>query len=146
MMTNQQPTWKIFALCSGIYLKTRRISEKALLPLNLTWPQFGALITLSQGDNITQKELANRLDSDTTTIMVLCDSLQKKGYLNRIKDPKDRRVNKIVLTNKGKLVFSKAYPLIQEKYNLIANQVSPEQILGALPVLEKIYKIISLHY
>jgi DNA-binding MarR family transcriptional regulator len=145
-MTNQQPTWKIFALCSGIYLKTRRITERALQSHNLTWPQFGALITLSQQDNITQKELATRLESDTTTAMVLCDSLQKRGYIQREKDPLDRRVNKIKLTEQGRVVFSKAYPLVEQKYELIASQISPEEITLTLPGLERLYSVIKRHY
>ena len=145
-MTPNEPHWKIFALASGIYLKSRRIAEKSLKPLNVTWPQFGALLNLARGDNITQRELADRLEGDTTTTMVLCDSLEKKGWLKRVKDPSDRRVNRLMLTEEGRNVFAKAYPIMMSGYKLLADGVSKEKIEAAIPVLEELYSIIKKHY
>jgi DNA-binding MarR family transcriptional regulator len=145
-MTAQEPHWKIFALASGIYLKSRRIAEKALKPLNITWPQFGALLNLAQEDNITQKELATRLELDTTTTMVLCDSLEKKEWLERVKDPKDRRANRIKLTPNGKSVFSIAYPIMMAKYEIITDEVDSAKIQQFLPVMEELYNVIKQHY
>lgn len=145
-MTPNEPHWKMFALASGIYLKSRRIAEKSLKPLNVTWPQFGALLNLARGDNITQRELADRLEGDTTTTMVLCDSLEKKGWLKRVKDPSDRRVNRLMLTEEGRNVFAKAYPIMMSGYKLLADGVSKEKIEAAIPVLEELYSIIKKHY
>ena len=69
---------RFFFLSSGIYIKTRRLMEKQLKPLNITWPQIGTMMVLSQNGNITQKQLAEMLDTDATSIMVVCDSLEKK--------------------------------------------------------------------
>ena len=146
MMTPQEPHWKIFALASGIYLKTRRLAQKSLKPLSMTWPQFGALLNLSRGDNITQKELATRLEGDTTTTMVLCDSLEKKGWLKRVKDSSDRRINRLQLTQEGKTVFSKAYPIMMTMYKIFAEEISAEKIKAALPVLEELYDLIKNQY
>ncbi len=146
MMTPDEPYWKIFAIASGIYLKSRRLAEKSLKPLNMTWPQFGALLNLARGDRITQRELANRLEGDTTTTMVLCDSLEKKGWLSRTKDPSDRRVNRLVLTEEGRNVFAKAFPIMMARYKIIAEGVSQEKIEIALPVLEELYSLINKHY
>jgi DNA-binding MarR family transcriptional regulator len=104
MMTPDEPHWELFRLISGIYIKSRRLAEESLKPLGMTWPQFGALAQLMRGDGITQRELSERLEADATTTMVLCDSLEKKGWLNREKDPSDRRVNRLVLTDEGRAV------------------------------------------
>lgn len=146
MMKSDEPHWKLFALASGIYLKSRRLAEKSLKPLNMTWPQFGALLNLARGDNITQKELADRLEGDTTTTMVLCDSLEKKGWLSRIKDPSDRRVNRLVLTKEGRAVFAKALPVMMARYQIIAEGVSQEKIETVLPILEELYSLINKYY
>ena len=146
MMTPDEPHWRIFALISGIYLKSRRLAEESLKPLNATWPQFGALLNLARGDRITQRELAERLEADATTTMVLCDSLEKKGWLNRVKDPTDRRVNRLVLTEEGRNVFARAFPLMMSRYKILAEGVSQEKIEAALPVLEEMYGIISEYY
>jgi DNA-binding MarR family transcriptional regulator len=146
MMTRDEPHWKMFALVSGIYMKSRRLAERWLKPLNMTFPQFGALLNLSQGDRITQRELAEKLEADTTTAMVLCDSLEKKGWINRVRDPSDRRVNRLVLTEVGRDVFGKAYPLMLSGYELFAQGVSQERLESTLPVLEELYVHISEHY
>jgi DNA-binding MarR family transcriptional regulator len=145
-MIPQENHWQIFALASAIYLKTRRLAEKSLKSLNMTWPQFGALLNLSRGDNITQKELATRLEGDTTTTMVLCDSLEKKGWLKRVKDPSDRRVNRLQITPNGKVFFSMAYPLMMAKYKELIEGISPDKLQVALPILAELYDVINKHY
>jgi DNA-binding MarR family transcriptional regulator len=145
-MKPNEPHWKLYALLSGIYLKSRRLSEESLKTLRITFPQFGALLNLSFQDNITQKELSERLDTDTTTVMVVCDSLEKKGYLRRLKDPADRRVNRLVLTNGGKNVIAKAYPLMMRRYEFFANAISQRELEVIIPVLEKLYTAIKNQY
>ena len=146
MMTPDEPHWKLFHLISGIYIKSRRLAEESLRPLDVTWPQFGALTQLARGDRITQRELADRLEADATTTMVLCDSLERKGWLNRVKDPSDRRVNRLVLTDEGREVFAEAYPIMLSGYQLFTGAISPEKIEVVMPVLGELYGHISEHY
>ena len=145
-MKPDEPHWKLYALISGIYLKSRRLSEESLKSLGITFPQFGALLNLSAHDNITQKELAERMDADTTTIMVICDSLEKKGLVERKKDPSDRRVNKLVLTSKGRSVFAKSFPLMMERYKFFSEAVEHKEIEVILPILERLYIAIRIQY
>jgi DNA-binding MarR family transcriptional regulator len=145
-MTPDEPHWRLFHLISGIYIKSRRLAEESLRHLNVTWPQFGALAQLARGDGITQRELADRLDADATTTMVLCDSLQRKGWLDRVKDPSDRRVNRLVLTDAGREVFAEAYPVMLSGYQLFTGAISPEKIEQVTPVLGELYGQISEHY
>lgn len=145
-MKPEEPHWKLYALISGIYQKSRRLSEKTLKPLRITFPQFGALLRLSFQDNITQKELSEIMDTDTTTIMVICDSLEKKGLLKRMKDPSDRRVNRLVLTEKGNDIVSKAYPLIIKRYEFFVESISKEELEAITPILEKLYIAIKDRY
>jgi DNA-binding MarR family transcriptional regulator len=145
-MKPEEPHWKLYALISGIYQKSRRLSEKTLKPLGITFPQFGALLRLSFQYNITQKELSEIMDTDTTTIMVICDSLEKKELLKRMKDPSDRRVNRLVLTGKGKNIVSKAYPLMMKRYEFFVESISKEELETITLVLEKLYLAIKNQY
>jgi DNA-binding MarR family transcriptional regulator len=145
-MKPDEPYWKLYALISGIHQKSRRLSEETLKLLRITFPQFGALLRLSFQDNITQKELSDIMDTDTTTIMVICDSLEKKGFLKRMKDPSDRRVNRLILTEEGKSVVSKAYPLMLKRYEFFVNSISKKELNEITPVLEKLYRSIKSQY
>lgn len=145
-MTPDEPHWKLFHLISGIYIKSRRLAEESLRPLDVTWSQFGALAQLAREDRITQRELADRLEADATTTMVLCDSLERKGWVKRVKDPSDRRVNRLVLTDEGREVFAEAYPVMLSGYQLFTGAISPEKIEVVTPVLGELYGHISEHY
>jgi DNA-binding MarR family transcriptional regulator len=142
-MKPEEPHWKLYALISGIYQKSRRLSEETLKTLQITFPQFGVLLRLSFQDNITQKELSDIMNTDTTTIMVICDSLQKKGFLKRMKDPSDRRVNRLILTEEGKNLVSKAYPLMMKRYKFFVNSISQKELKTITPILEKLYAAIK---
>jgi len=142
-MKPEEPHWKLYALITGIYLKSRRLSEETLKRLRITFPQFGVLLRLSFQDNITQKELSDIMDTDTTTIMVICDSLQKKGFLIRMKDPSDRRVNRLILTEEGKNIVSKAYPLMMKRYEFFVNSISQKELETITPILEKLHAAIK---
>jgi DNA-binding MarR family transcriptional regulator len=142
-MKPEEPYWKLYALISGIHQKSRRLSEETLKTLRITFPQFGVLLRLSFRDNITQKELSDIMDIDTTTIMVICDSLQKKRFLKRMKEPSDRRVNRLVLTEEGKSIVSKAYPLMMRRYEFFVNSISEKELESITPILEKLYSAIK---
>jgi len=146
LMEPTEAHWQLFALISGIYMKSRRIAEEALRPLNMTWPQFGALLNLLRGDDVTQRELAWKMEADTTTVMVLCNSMEGRGWLNRVKDPSDKRVNRLLLTDEGRRVISQAFPLMLSKYQVFTEGITQENMELVLPVLGELYGHISEHY
>jgi DNA-binding MarR family transcriptional regulator len=146
LMEPTEAHWQLFALISGIYMKSRRIAEEALRPLNMTWPQFGALLNLFRGDDVTQRELAGKMEADTTTVMVLCNSMERRGWLNRVKDPSDKRVNRLLLTDEGRRVISQAFPLMLSKYQVFTEGITQENMELVLPVLGELYGHISEHY
>jgi DNA-binding MarR family transcriptional regulator len=139
MLYENDPFGVMFYLISGIHIKSRHWTEKQLKPLRVTWPQFGAMIALSQNEGITQKELSRIIETDTTTIMVICDSLEKRGLVNRVRDESDRRINRLFFTDEGKDVLGKAVQKTQLAYKHILANISPDEIKESLPLLQKIY-------
>ena len=145
-MNQTEKHWQLFATISGIYIKSRRIAEDSLKPLGVTWPQFGALFNLNQQDNITQAQLAERLESDANTAMVLCNSLERKGWITRNRDPTDKRVNLISITSEGRTIFQRAYPLMLDGYTTFVEAISDEDISLLMPILGKLYSKINEKY
>lgn len=145
-MNQTQQHWQLFATISGIYIKSRRIAEVRLKPLKVTWPQFGALFNLSQEDNITQAQLAERMEADANTIMVLCNSLERKNWVKRNRAPTDKRVNLISLTPEGRAVFQQAFPLILQDYMDFTQAISLDQISLVMPIIGELYSKINEKY
>ena len=143
MLFENEPHFKLVQLIAGIHIKIRRYTELRIKPLNMTYPQLGALMALVRKDGITQRELAGLLETDTTTAMVLCDSLQRKGWLKRKRDKTDRRVNRLVLTEAGRDTCTQALSLVQGGYEHVFSRLSPDRVNEVLPFLEGIYRSVK---
>jgi MarR family transcriptional regulator for hemolysin len=79
--------------------------------------QFGLLHSIScEGNDAIQKRMADKMGQDKSAIMRLVNSLESKKLIKRVVDPKDRRKNRLILTQKGKKVV-KEY--LEIEFNLV---------------------------
>lgn len=76
--------------------------SKNLENLNITPEQWAVLKKLSEEEEISQKELSIKMDKDQNTIKAIIDRLEKKEYIKRLPNPKDKRAFLLILTEKAK--------------------------------------------
>lgn len=94
---------------------------------NLTLDQFHTLIYLKKAERPpTIGEMAAETNKAQNTISERISRLEEKGLVERIKDEKDRRVSRVVLSSLG-----------AELINSINYQASNELISGALANIEE---------
>jgi DNA-binding MarR family transcriptional regulator len=67
----------------------------------LSTAQVRALLTLVPGEAAPMRDLAARLDYDTSNLSTLVDRLERRGTVERRSDPNDRRVKALLLTAEG---------------------------------------------
>lgn len=68
---------------------------------------YGILLTIYNADQLTQITIAERLSIDRTTVGQFIDQLEQRHFVERLRNPADRRQNVLSLTAKGeKLVES----------------------------------------
>lgn len=79
-----------------------RVAEKTVAQHGLTLPQFDVLSNLVMHDNLTQNDLAARLQVTKGNVCGLLDRLEKLGYVRRRCDEKDARVNRLSITAAGR--------------------------------------------
>lgn len=70
--------------------------------LPITIEQVGIIFRLNFFPGITQNELAEFFFKDKTTIARTISTMEKNNLLLRVPSEKDKRVNLLYLTNKGK--------------------------------------------
>lgn len=140
MLFENEPYFQLIQLTAGIHIKVRKYAEKHIKDLNMTYPQLGALMALTRKDDITQRELAELLETDATTAMVLCDSLEKRGWLVRNRDKTDRRINRLVLTDKGRNIYTDAMKRLQTGYEYVFSSIKSDELIKVLPVLSEVYQ------
>lgn len=76
-----------------------------LSDFGITNPQFNALLVLDTHPDITMGELCERLYLACSTATDLIDRMEKNGYLERRRDPEDRRVIRLRITPKARQVI-----------------------------------------
>ncbi|MCS5491886.1 MULTISPECIES: MarR family winged helix-turn-helix transcriptional regulator [Algoriphagus] len=68
---------------------------------DVTVDQWIVLKNLSEGGDMSQTELANLVFKDHPTLTRIIDLLVKKGYVERLPHPQDRRSFQLHLTDSG---------------------------------------------
>ena len=134
---------RFFELVSGVQVRTRRTIEAGLRGRGLTYAQYTALAALDAHNGMSQAELAQALDTDSTTAMVLRTSLEKKGYVDRVDDPDDGRVKRIVITDSGKTALHSAAPETRSFYSKVSAVLSDAEVKRMLPALQRIHEFLG---
>ncbi len=66
--------------------------------INITPEQYLVLDILWEKQSLSQQNIADIIQKDKNSVTKIIDSLEKKHLVKRVTDQKDRRINKIELT------------------------------------------------
>ncbi|WP_067618664.1 MarR family winged helix-turn-helix transcriptional regulator [Alicyclobacillus acidiphilus] len=91
-------------LCFAIYACSReaaKLYRPFLDPYGLTYPQYLVLVALSESDELTVKELGDKLYLDSGTLTPLLKRMQESGFVRRVRSKEDERKVKVSLTPRG---------------------------------------------
>ncbi len=88
-----------------------RLFDDALRPVGLTNGQFSLLMSLNRPEPPPMGPVANLLAMDQTTLTAALKPLQRRGLVDVVPNPKDRRGRLLRLTDEGRAVLQKALPI-----------------------------------
>jgi DNA-binding MarR family transcriptional regulator len=83
-------------------------SQDVYRTYGLTGPQLWALKTLEREGRLSTGRLADALAVHQSSLSILVDRLEKRGLVQRIRAPNDRRIVQIALTKRGAALSDKA--------------------------------------
>jgi len=98
-------------LCFPLYACSKEVIRRYkpfLDPLELTYTQYIALMVLWEKEEITVKEMGERLYLDSGTLTPVLKKLENKGYISRTRSSLDERSVVIALTEAGRELQEKA--------------------------------------
>lgn len=98
-------------LCFALYstsLAMTKLYKPLLAPLDLTYPQYLALLVLWERDGCSVGELGERLFLDSGTLTPLLKRMEAAGWLMRQRDVADERRVVVHLTPEGRALRQKA--------------------------------------
>ncbi len=143
MIFGEFPITRLFALIGGIQAKSRRAAERAIRPTGLTYSQYGVLVALGEKDLVPQRLIADRLETDANTVMVIVDSLEAKAFVKRVSAPGDKRLRLVALTPEGRAALDAANSAVEPLYRSLAANFSEAEIGQAEAPLARIYGILK---
>lgn len=100
---------------SGIIKQRGRV---ILNHYSITAPQFVALQWLMEKGDLTIGELSNHIHLACSTTTDLVDRMEKNELVERVRDPKDRRVVRIHVLSKGQKII---HEVIEKRQNYLEN-------------------------
>ena len=100
----------------------KRKMDKNLERYNLTTSQWAVIKLLSKKRELTQAQIAEKLNSDRATAGTVITNLYEKKYVNKVIDEKDSRSYLISLTEKAKDIV--------KEIDLIVEDVTKEALTG----------------
>lgn len=107
---------------------------------NITRVQWIALFYIGNNEGITQRDLAQILDSNESSIVRLIDCMEKENIVKREKDPTDRRVTKLFLTEEGMKKRDEILPIGEKFSKDCIKGISDEDLETFKEVLNKMVK------
>ncbi|MCU1728561.1 MarR family transcriptional regulator [Pseudomonas sp. 7P_10.2_Bac1] len=116
-------------LCFSLHstsLMMTKVYKPLLQALNLTYPQYLAMLVLWESDGLTVGEVSSRLLTDPGSLTPLLKRLEAEGLLKRVRSPQDQRMVHLLLTDQGKALYEKAKDIPQ--CILAASGLSLEQL------------------
>jgi MarR family 2-MHQ and catechol resistance regulon transcriptional repressor len=104
-------------LALNAFIKLTRAADSLLARLaqrgtlrELTSSQFGVLESLYHLGPMCQGEVSAKILRSTGNMTLVLDNLEKRGWVQRQRDPDDRRKVNVSLTEEGRAVISRVLP------------------------------------
>ena len=129
---------------SQIYRKGRTFIGKSLDEYNIGQGQVMFLLELYIQDGINQEELAEVLKIDKGTTARAIKKLEDNGFIRREKDEKDKRSNRVYLTEKGESIKENVFYILNQWDKKISEQLDKEEKELMIKLLKKVCSNINI--
>ena len=123
---------------AAIYRNLLSILNYKLKDIPIKSGQHDFFYVISQNEGITQKELSSHLYIGKSTTAKAVKSLMNKGYIRREKDEKDKRFERLYLTEKGKEIAPRIKAIFMERVETTSNYLTKEELAQLIALEEKV--------
>ncbi|MGI0102039.1 MAG: MarR family winged helix-turn-helix transcriptional regulator [Nitrosotalea sp.] len=116
----------------------RAVEYEIKSKLGLTSSQWKVILALNLFDGLSQRELADKIYVDSSTLVPVIDKMEKNGLLERKLDSKDRRHNRLYLTKKSESVVGSITQTILQLRKMLYKGLSKGDLESMRPNLKSI--------
>lgn len=130
--------YTIGRLNAAIYRNTQSIISSKLQNMNIKNGQYDFFYVISIREGLSQKDLSEHLDIGKSTTAKAVKDLITKGYVEKIKDDKDRRIDHLYLTEKGRKIAPLVSAIIKEFLTTAEKNMSDTELETLLLLMKKV--------
>jgi DNA-binding MarR family transcriptional regulator len=112
-------------------------------PVSLS--QAFALHELDTGTPLSQRELAERLRLEKSSVSRLAAEMERKGLLVRERDPDDHRQYRLRLTDQGRAIHARMATTLHQRYECWVAAMTPSERAALLEGLPALVRVIRQH-
>ena len=105
---------------------------------DLSRAEISAIMAIGTGRPKTMTHVANILEINVSTLTTTINKLVKKGYVERLRDDKDRRIVKIGLSEKGITAAMERDSFMGELLRGAVEQVEPDKLRYFISAIDNI--------
>ena len=91
-----------------------------------------------QGKDVFQKDIEKDFSITRSTVTGILKLMEKNDYIERVTVPKDARLKKLVLTEKGKKLLHMVCEHVSETNNMLINGMTDEEVDTLFRLLDKV--------
>jgi len=112
LSTHDEVLISIRQIVRAIDLHSKQLNKN----FGLTSPQLLLMRTIQSSPKMTLRQLSNNSNMSQATATSILDRLEKRGFIKRERDTKDKRKVHAVITAEGEQVLEQAPQLLQDNF------------------------------
>jgi DNA-binding MarR family transcriptional regulator len=112
--------------------------EMKRIGADVTSVQFAAMQAIDLHGEMEQSQIAQSIHYDKATIGGVIDRLEKRGWVERKANPKDRRAKLVTLTKEGRQALESFTPVVKELQDQVVANLSSEERALFIKLAQKI--------
>jgi MarR family transcriptional regulator, transcriptional regulator for hemolysin len=125
-------------MLSDVARLMRRNFNRRVQSLGLTQAQWMLLARIARQEGARQAQLAEILEMQPISVARLIDRMEASGWVERRKDPTDRRAVNLYLTKKAAPILDELWDRADETQTVALEGLSPDQREALMKALETI--------
>ncbi|PAF16933.1 MarR family winged helix-turn-helix transcriptional regulator [Terribacillus saccharophilus] len=115
---------------------------EGLVGFQINARQYGVLLYIQENPYCSQKEISDKLQIDRTTMVSHIDHLENLGYVERTKNPNDRRSYSLLITEKGNEILSSRWEYLTDIESEVLAPLDQQEKQLLKDFLNKVWKSI----
>ena len=142
-MTQKEITEQIIIALRKIMRSIDLNSKQHVKRVGLTCPQLAILTEISKHSEISVGRLAESVSLSQGTVTSILERLENRGLIKRVRNGIDKRKVMASNTEEGKLLLSKAPPLMREAFGIRMESLEEWECFMILSSLKRLVSLLD---